>query len=217
MSILRSRAALILTAVLVVQGGFFYLVADREETTPVIAPLDAMPEQMGGFVAVTTVNVDQETRELLRADDLLHRVYANMANSAQVGLFIAYFKTQRYGQSPHSPKNCLPGSGWQPLKTDRPTIELYGGRSIQVNRYVVQKGEDTSITIYWYQTHSRVIASEYSAKFWLVADALRYHRSDTALVRVTVPVKDGDIEKATGTGVEFIRALFPELQRQMPI
>jgi EpsI family protein len=218
MNLIRSRYALILTVVLLLQGGFFYLVAERQEVVPEMVPLDGLPNRIGSFEALKSVNIDQETRDLLRADDLLYRQYADSSSGQRVDLFVAYFKTQRYGQSPHSPKNCLPGSGWQSLGTDRPVIQLNGGPgSIQVNRYIVQKGEDTGVTMYWYQTHSRVIASEYWAKFWLVADALRYHRSDTALVRVTIPVTSSEVDKATASGVEFIRAVFPELQRIMPI
>jgi EpsI family protein len=217
MNILRSRYALILTAVLVVQGGFFYLVAEREEVIPAMAPLDTLPERIGNFLQYKQVDVDQETRDLLRADDLLYRTYVDQNNN-KVDLFVAYFKTQRYGQSPHSPKNCLPGSGWQQIAVpDRPIIQLNDGRSIQVNRYIVQKGDTTSITMYWYQTHSRVIASEYSAKFWLVADALRYHRSDTSMVRITLPFEGGNIENGSRLGEEFIRTVFPELQNRMPI
>jgi len=218
MNPVRSRYALILTVVLVLQGGFFYLVAEREEEIPGIAPLSEVPEQLSGFQAIQTLEVDQETRDLLRADDLLYRRYAAPNPTMFVDLFVAYFKTQRYGQSPHSPKNCLPGSGWEPVAApDRPFIQLDGARPIQVNRYVVQKGDVRSVTLYWYQTHSRVIASEYSAKFWLVADALRYHRSDTALVRVTVPVSVGNVENASNLAMDFVRVIFPELKTRMPI
>jgi len=217
MKILRSRYALILTTVLVVQGGFFYLVAQRDEEIPPMPPLEAVPRDLGQFHIYQTLDVDQETRDLLRADDLLSRRYVDGANRNVVDMFVAYFKTQRYGQSPHSPKNCLPGSGWDPISTDRPFIPLPDGRSIQVNRYIVQKGDVRSVTLYWYQTHSRVIASEYAAKFWLVADALRYHRSDTSLVRVTVPVGPGGIEDASRIGIAFVRTLFPELQSRLPI
>ena len=217
MKILRSPYALILTAVLIVQGAFFYLVAQREEQIPVMAPLSEMPETLPGFYMSKVYDVDQDTRDLLRADDLLSREYISSGRQASVGLFIAYFKTQRYGQSPHSPKNCLPGSGWEPVSApDRPKIQLTDGSSIQVNRYIVQKGDNRSITLYWYQTHSRVIASEYSAKFWLVADALRYHRSDTSLVRVVVPVGDS-LDDASQIAIQFVRALFPALKQQLPI
>jgi EpsI family protein len=218
MSFLRNRYAVICTAILVLQTGVFYAVARRPESVPRIAPLASFPESSGGFTMVKSVALNQETQDMLKADDILERVYLNPARTAEVGLFVAYFKTQRYGQSPHSPKNCLPGSGWEPIYTDRPGIPVPGWSTpIVVNRYVVEQGDARSVILYWYQSHSRVIASEYAAKFWLVADALRYHRSDTALVRISVPVGGGDVDGATRLAVEFAQAVFPELLKQMPL
>ena len=87
---------------------------------------------------------------------------------------------------------------------------------IRVNRYVVARGEEKSVVLYWYQSHNRVIAGEFAAKFWLVADSIRYHRSDTALVRVVVPVRAGDIDSAVNNGIAFVQAIFPDLQKQLP-
>jgi len=218
MSFLRDRYFLILTAALVVQAVAFYGVAGRPENVPAVAPLSTLPESGGGFTTLRSVPLDEDTKNLLRADDTLERIYVDNARGSQAALFVAYFKTQRYGQSPHSPKNCLPGSGWEPISTDRPAISVPGWATpIVVNRYVVERGDDKSVILYWYQSHSRVIASEYSAKFWLVADALRYHRSDTALVRISVPVSGGDLEGASGLAVRFAQAMFPQLLRQMPL
>ena len=218
MSILRSRFALILTTILVLQAGFFYAVAARPEKSAEIPPLTSFPESIGGFTSVREIPLDQETKDVLRADDTLERIYLDPGRRHQVVFFVAYFKTQRYGQSPHSPKNCLPGSGWEPVYTDRPTITVPGWETpIVVNRYLVEKGDDKSVILYWYQSHNRVIASEYSAKFWLVADALRFNRSDTALVRVSVPVGRDDEDSATRMAEEFVRTVFPVLRRQMPL
>jgi EpsI family protein len=87
---------------------------------------------------------------------------------------------------------------------------------IRINRYVVSHGDQRSVVLYWYQSHRRVIASEFSAKFWLVMDSIRYRRSDTALVRVTVPVANNDTEAATRIGVSFVRTLFPVLKSYLP-
>ena len=218
MRFLRNRYALVLTAVLILQTGLFYAVASRTEEIPNIAPLSSFPESVGGFTSVRTVPLDQETQDVLKADDTLERIYLGPGRTNQVVLFVAYFKTQRYGQSPHSPKNCLPGSGWEPIYADRPGIPVPGWSTpIVVNRYVVEKGDDKSVILYWYQSHSRVIASEYSAKFWLVADALRYHRSDTALVRISVPVGRGDEDSATRLAAQFAQTVFPQLLKQMPL
>jgi EpsI family protein len=217
-NILKNRYAVVLTAVLVLQTGFFYAVAARPEKLAVIAPLSSFPDSVGGFTSVKDIPMDPETKDLLKADDTLDRVYLNPARTREAVLFVAYFKTQRYGQSPHSPKNCLPGSGWDPVYTDRPAIKVPGWATpIVVNRYLVEKGDEKSVILYWYQSHSRVIASEYSAKFWLVADALRYNRSDTALVRISVPVGRGDEDSATQLAEQFAQTVFPQLLHQMPL
>jgi len=89
-------------------------------------------------------------------------------------LFIAYFPTQRKGDTIHSPKNCLPGAGWIPAESSRIWIDQQGGNKIQVNRILVTKGADRALVLYGYQAHSRVILSEYGAKYYLVADAISY-------------------------------------------
>jgi EpsI family protein len=218
MGFLGSRHARVLTLVLVVQACLFYAVAARPERTPFMAPLAQFPTRMGGWETVREVPVEPEIQQVLKADDTLDRVYINPARTDAAYLFIAFFKTQRYGQAPHSPKNCLPGNGWEPISTDRPTIQVSGWPTpITVNRYVVAYADQKSVTLYWYQSHNRVVASEYWAKFWLVADALRYRRSDTAMIRIAVPVRDGDVQAASNAGVEFVQALFPELLKQMPL
>ena len=128
--------------------------------------------------------IEQEELDVLKADDTLTRVYRSPEGVAS--LFIAYFKTQRTGQSPHSPKNCLPGSGWQPSSSGTEDVAV-GNETIHINRYLVSKGETQSLVLYWYQSHGRVIADEFKAKFYLIEDSIRQHRSDTALVRVVIP------------------------------
>jgi EpsI family protein len=119
----------------------------------------------------------------------------------------------------HSPLNCLPGSGWQPLSSGRQTIQIAGAAPIEVNRYLIQKGGESMLVLYWYQSHGRVIASEYWGKYYMVADAIRMNRTDAALVRVIVPIggtKAAGEHQAEATGVEFVRALFPLLARHLP-
>jgi EpsI family protein len=215
--ILRGKYAWLLTIVLVVQGGAYYGIRSRSELTPPAAPLSSFPAQLGGWQMAKEFPIEKEVQDVLRADDTLSRDYVNLATAANASLLIAFFKTQRYGQSPHSPKNCLPGAGWEPTETGTMAIAVpEWEQPILVNRYVVVHGEDKVLTIYWYQGRHRVIASEYWAKFWLVMDAIRYRRSDTSLVRVMVPVRDNDTDAATKTGVAFVQSLFPALLKQLP-
>jgi EpsI family protein len=213
-----SRHVIALSVVLMAQTAAYYGAELRHENLPPVRPLSDFPTVVQNWTTVQETQVEQEVLDVLKADDTLSRVYANPAQNTAASLFIAYFKTQRTGQAPHSPKNCLPGSGWEPSDTGRLTVEIPGGAHppIQINRYVVARGEEKSVVLYWYQSHSRVIASEFEAKFWLVADSIRYHRSDTTLVRVVVPVRGGELDPALNSAVSFVQALFPELQKQIP-
>jgi len=211
-SFLQSKFVYGLTAVLVVQTVFFYS-ASRGEVTPVMAPLSAFPTSVGNWRLGQEGVIDQETQDVLKADNLLTRDYVTQQGDAN--LFIAYFKTQRYGQSPHSPKNCLPGSGWQQEETGRIDVPV-GGGSIRINQYVVSKGAAQSVVYYWYQSQGRVIADEFAAKFYLISDSIRNHRSDTALVRVVVPIRNGQTEQAEKVGTQFVQTFFPVVKAYLP-
>jgi|SRR5580700_11211546 EpsI family protein len=216
MTWIRHKDAWVLTLALLAQTTLFYA-ASRGEKVPSGAALDLFPAQMGTWHEAQDYPVEQEIRDQLKADDMLNRLYTDPGSRAAAGLFVAYFKTQRTGQSPHSPKNCLPGSGWEPEATGILDVAVAGQpEPIRINRFVVSHGDEKSVVLYWYQSQRRVIASEFSAKFWLVMDSIRYHRSDTALVRVTVPVTNNDPDAATRTGVEFVRTVFPVLKGYLP-
>ena len=72
---------------------------------------------------------------------------------------------------------------------------------------MIQKGLDRQLVLYWYQSHGRVVASEYWGKFYLVRDAVRMNRTDAALVRVIVPMapNDDNAEAAGGTARRRLR------------
>lgn len=213
-TLLRSKFIYALTLVLVVQAVLFYS-ASHGENTPLPAPLIAFPLSLGPWHVVQEGVIDQDTRDVLKADDLMSRVY--QAPEGGVELFIAYFKTQREGQSPHSPKNCLPGSGWQTVSSESGRVDVpVADGSIHINRFVVSKGEAQSVVYYWYQQQGRVIADEFSAKFFLVSDSIRRHRSDAALVRVVVPTRPDTLPQAEKLGTDFIRASFPVIKTFLP-
>jgi EpsI family protein len=218
MKFLNSWQSRTLSILLLMQAAAFYAVAYRPEHVPYAPPLAAFPANIDGWEMAQDLPLEPEVLDVLKADDTLNRLYARPALSEEAFLFIAFFKTQRYGQAPHSPKNCLPGSGWEPIETGTVPITVPDRpRPIVSNRYVVAHGEQKSVVLYWYQSHGRVIASEYLAKFWLVADAIRYHRSDTALVRVVVPVRDNDTPGATRIGEQFVQSIFPAVTAQLPM
>jgi EpsI family protein len=213
--LLHSPYVQALTLVLLIQAALFYTAAHGEKI-PLAKPLDEFPAQIGPWTLQQTGVVEPEVRDVLKADDLMTRWYADPALGG-VDLFVAYFKTQRTGQSPHSPKNCLPGSGWSPSATGFIDVPIPSrGETIRVNRYIVTKGDSKDVVLYWYQAQNRVIADEFAAKFYLVADSIRYHRSDTALVRVVVPVQGVTEQEAVARAARFVQAVYPELKAFLP-
>jgi EpsI family protein len=215
-SFLNSRSARVLTIVLFAQASLFYGFS-RRENVPVHKQLENFSFPSDKWTVVEDSKLDAETLEVLKADDILSRIYVDKQTGQAATLFVAYFETQRTGKVPHSPKNCLPGSGWTPSQSGVTEISVPGqAQPIRVNQYVVSRGQNQSIVLYWYQARNRVVASEYSAKIYTVADAIRYNRSDTALVRVVVNVSDGNIKEAMQTGASFVQSFFQPLKNYLP-
>jgi EpsI family protein len=213
--LLRSWPARLVTVFLLAQAALLYS-SIRPEAVPPSQPLMFLPKIQGEWHAASEDGVtDPEILAILRADDVLNREYTDTAGN-HANLYIAAFRSQQNGKSPHSPKNCLPGSGWTPTVEDYSTIDLPGGRSIEVNHYIVNHGEDQSLVLYWYQSRDRVVANEYKAKFWVVADAMRYNRSDTALVRVVVGIHDQDNARAERVAVTFVRSFYGPIRAILP-
>jgi EpsI family protein len=213
---LRTKSARVLTIVLLLQAAAFYGFS-RSEKASAHKPLDQFSLGTGKWSLIQNVDIDKETLSILKADDLLSRIYEDRGTGKMATLFVAYFQTQRTGKAPHSPKNCLPGSGWVQNQSGMIDIDVPGEAApIRVNRYIVSHGDNQSVVLYWYQSHNRVIASEYAAKIFTVVDSIRYNRSDTSLVRVVVPVQDGDTQGAVNTAVSFVKAAFEPLKEYLP-
>ena len=210
---LSSKAAKAATLVLLLQGGLLYS-SLRPEAVPSAEPLAGFPLSVGSWQFAAEGTIDKESLEVLNADDILNRSYRNTSGHP-AGLFVAAFRSQRNGKAPHSPKNCLPGSGWTPVLSDHYSIDLGEAQPIVVNRYIVANGNARSLVLYWYQSRDRVVASEYEAKFWVMVDAIRLNRTDTALVRVVVPL-DNDEEAQTREAVDFVKSFFKPLHQYLP-
>jgi EpsI family protein len=196
----------------------------RPESVPPALPLSQVPQTLGSWKMTQEGVVEPEVQEILKADDLLDRVYVdnNVGNNvdnrarAEASLFIAAFRSQRNGKAPHSPKNCLPGSGWTPMNSGELTVDVGQTVPIVVNRYIVAHGDDREVVLYWYQSRDRVVANEFKAKFWVMADAIRLNRTDTALVRVVVPIVNRDEDAATQSAVKFVQSFYGTLRAFLP-
>ena len=200
----------------------------KTEAVPIRQTLASFPLRVAGWQGEAAPALDPQIVAVLGANELLNRAYV-APDRAVIGLFIAYYESQRQGDAIHSPLNCLPGAGWVPVKTGRASVPVDAeplpnargtlSRSIEINHYVVQQGLDKLVVFYWYQSHGRVIASEYRSKFYMILDALRMNRTDAALVRVISPVADVEPSGeavAEQQAVAFVKSLFPLLGRYLP-
>ena len=217
LSLFQSRNLVILTMVAAAQGAAGYFLNARHEYVPLPRPLATLARSIGSWTMVNEWPIESEVQAILKADDTLSRQYAGPAAPQGAGLFVAFFRSQRAGVAPHSPKNCLPGNGWVSEKNTVISIPVPGRTTpIEANYFVVQKGENKSLVIYWYQSHGRTVADEYRAKFYVMLDAIRLNRTDTALVRVSVPVNRGNEEAAEQAALSFVRDTYPQLAAILP-
>jgi EpsI family protein len=197
------------------QGLLVYWSAGTEHP-PAPPALWQFPATFSGWMELRDDPIDADVANTLRADRLLSRTYIDRAGES-AGFLVAWFQSQRAGASqPHSPKVCLPASGWTAESTGELTIATAAG-AITVNRYVVASRGERAVILYWYQTSRRATAGEWASKLWLVADALRDRRTDTALVRIVVESRPGGDERATWTAANFARSVYPVLVHQLPL
>lgn len=189
----------------------------RPAPIPQRALFSGFPQTIGEYQMAGDRTIKDDVQAVLKADDSLVRIYRNPRGD-YAELFMAFYGVQRAGESMHSPKNCLPGSGWQPILNDEVRLKNQDGSDPQIiNRYIIEKNGSRALILYWYQTHGRVIANEYWGKIYLVADALKTGRRDGAIVRVSVPLEANvSIESATLRALSFASTLRPELPKYLP-
>lgn len=181
-------------------------VSERRRPEKLERPLESLSHSLAGWQYQAEALLPPATLKRLVTTDHCSRLYGK--GGTQLGLFIAYYAEQRSGESMHSPKHCLPGSGWEIWKYGSVTVPVQG-RRVVINNYSIQKAGDREVVLYWYQSRERIIASEYLGKLLLMRDALWAGRTDGAIVRVIVPDRPGAVRE----GVAFVSELIPEVER----
>ncbi|HEU5401606.1 MAG TPA: EpsI family protein [Terriglobales bacterium] len=210
-----STARVLLVAAVLLPTAVLLQARGRVEVRPEAADLHTLPLGIAGWQG-KDMEISPEIIDTLGKGEFLSRLYVN-TTVPPIDLFIAYYNSQRSGDTIHSPKNCLPGSGWTPLQADRVLIPVTSTQSIRVNRYIVARGDARQLVLYWYQAHGRVTASEYTAKLLLVSDSIRMNRSDGGMVRLVTPIPPEEtVAQSQARAVDFARALFPMLNNYIP-
>ncbi|HXY13193.1 MAG TPA: EpsI family protein [Terriglobales bacterium] len=183
----------------------------REATLP-SRPLREFPSKIGLLHSEERPFESDIVREI-GADAYINRIY--LGSAPPIELYIAYYLDQRSGDKIHSPKNCLPGSGWEPIHSSNVEIGSVRGVPVLASGYLVAQGTSRYMVLYWYQSHGRIIASEYQAKFWMVADALQNKATDGAMIRIWTNANDGEIS-AQARAAEFAHRVYPQVAEFLP-
>jgi len=195
--------------------------AMQPELVPLRQPLTGLSKQIGSWTGRDEPQLPSNVLSILGVDEYVNRGYYDRSGTvpSSVDLYIGYYKSQREGDTIHSPLNCIPGSGWEPVTLVRAPISVAGVAAPNVvNRLLIENGADKQVVAYWYQAHGRVVASEYWSKLFMVYDAVRLNRSDAALVRVISPVlpSDNTVVAAEQRVTTFVQTLFPQLGAYLP-
>lgn len=155
--------------------------------------------------------------ETLRFDDYVLADYRR-SRETPVTTYVAYYSSQRKGQSAHSPQSCIPGGGWEISALDRIQLDPPSDRQqTPANRVLIQKGDQRQLVLYWFKQRDRVIANEYLVKLYVFWDALTRRRTDGALIRLTTPIQPNErVDTAEGRLLQFARDMNPILSQYVP-
>lgn len=193
---------------------FAWSVGDRQEHPPTRAAFMDFDMRIGAWRG-SPLPVEPQLISTLRFDDYLLADYAN-AGKEPITLYIAYYQSQRKGQSTHSPSSCIPGGGWEITSNRTLSLPIHG-KSMPINRVLIEKGREKQLVVYWFKQRDRYLASEYSVKWYLLWDALTKQRSDGALIRLSAAILPGETEQDVEHRIfQFARHIQPQLARYIP-
>lgn len=180
---------------------------------PVARPLTEIPLRQGPWSLVAQSQFSQDILDVLRPTDYLSRVYRNEAGE-QVSLYLGFHGGGPESGPIHSPKNCLPGSGWFEIAQQRRTLQI-GGETLTLVEAVYQKGEGKELFLYWYQVRGDSLSDEYALKLAEVKNSIFHSRRDSAFIRISLPF-DSDQQKAVALGESFVRDFYPQIVAVLP-
>lgn len=180
------RVRLFAPAAVLIAGCLLQAGVRRQHGAPLVHPLAVLPVALAGYGGWERPMTEAE-RQVVGASDYLFRIFGRDSVPA-FSVYVGYYDRQATGRTIHSPRNCLPGSGYQTVEAGTATLDVEG-QPVIVNRYIVADGASQALVYYWYQGRGRVAHNEYLVKWDLLRDAVLHGRSEEALVRIVVPVR----------------------------
>lgn len=219
---MKNLRYIVVIVVLAATAATFHARGDVDKV-PKSDPLRLLPETIDSREG-KDLPIDDDVLAVLGKGDFLNRMYlmptgvkASYSEKIPIGLFIGYFPAQRTGQSIHSPQHCLPGAGWTFESSTYNNLTGTDGKDYRVGEYVINNGEARQFVVYWYQAHGRSVANDYAAKMYMIADAIRYNRTDGALVRVMSQIGPAETaDDARERVIRFASKVAPMLSEFIP-
>lgn len=217
-SVLSPGSAYLCTVALFAPFTFFSMtLMDREESPPPRAAFVDFPMQIDGWQGAP-FPLEQQYIDALRFDDYVLADYRSQ-RQPPVNFYAAYYRSQKKGQSAHSPQSCLPGGGWEIESLTQQELPMSPRmpEPLRINRAVIRKGEQKQIVLYWFKQRDRNLTDEYQVKVYLLWDAFSRQRTDGALVRLASPISPGESEVLVDQRLqELAIAVGRELTRFVP-
>ncbi len=208
------KAVYISIAIIFVSGIFGNVLRYSSHAPRGLADFGMIPMDLDGYIGKEQILADF-TYEILKADTTTYRDYTD-TNDDGYNLFIAYFKSQKYGSQIHSPKHCLPGGGWRIDQIVPYKLKLTDSVTREVNLAVISVQDFKALMIYWYETRSGGIRSEYGLKLDLVKNSLMFRPTDAAIVRLTMPMNGENMDTALTKAKKFLDTFYPYIEKSLP-
>ena len=189
---------------------------NKSNDLPIKKSLSHFPVKIGDWQG-TTSRFSEKVYEILGVDDSVLINYYNDDHD-EIQLYIGYYQSQRQGDIIHSPKHCMPGSGWDIIETSLIPLSLknQNGETIRVIKLILKKDFQLQAALYWFNSRGRVINSEYTQKMYLVWDSIIKHRTDGSLVRLLSPITDQNEKKTIKRLKQFAEQIIPILNEFIP-
>jgi len=209
------KHTLIASSIMIFTAVFLNYINHNEDVYP-NKPFSTFPKQIGKWKGIEQ-RFDDKIYDVLGVDDSYLATYS-AGDGGQVNLYIGFYQSQREGDLIHSPKNCMPGGGWNIVSSSIEELDVSGTgyNSIKTIRFKISNGNTEQVVLYWFQSRGRIISSEYLQKIYLVIDSITRHRTDGSFVRLIAPVQNGDEQKTLVDIKEFAKLIFPILIEYIP-
>jgi EpsI family protein len=201
-------AGILAAGLVLVQG------VDAQQRMALRRPLDVtVPRTIDAFHA-QDIEISEEEQRVAGMSSYVMRLYQQSDAAAAFTLYVGYYESQTEGHEIHSPRNCLPGAGWEVLSSTTAAV-VVAGAPVTVNQAVVGRDGERALVLYWYQGRGRIAANEYAIKWQLLRDAALHGRTEEALVRVVVPMTTSDDGSALAQRVAA--AVIPAVDDALPV